>query len=105
MLSVSVCVFANSSQETGVRLFPHSIKLLWDSPVLVSSFFFSFLPQFKDSVTFAVELCSLMFYSLFFSRKSLLKEIHIQVWTLVYVFKNTLCFHETLKFGLGGFIL
>lgn len=52
----------------------------------VITFFFSFLPQFDSLVTFVIELC---FYSIFLSRKSLLKGIHVQVSTpmcLVYVF-------------------
>lgn len=39
---VSVGVFTNSSQETGVRLFPHGINLLWGSPLLVSLLLFFF---------------------------------------------------------------
>lgn len=70
--SCEVFSFTDSSQETGVRLFPHGIKLFWDSLLLVSSLFFFFLLTSVQglSVTFAVDLCSLSFYSIFLSRRA-----------------------------------
>lgn len=87
MKCVSVGVFTNSSRETGVRLFPHGINLLWGSPLLVSLLLFFFLLASVQgiSVAFVVKVCSLSFHSVCFSRKSFLKRVHFNVWTVMYL--------------------
>lgn len=101
-------MFINSSRETGVRLFPHGGNLLWDSPLLVSSLFFPLLLASVQGicVTFVVEFCSLSLQGISLSRKSHLKKIHFEVWTLIlFMFFKTLHAFMNLKFELGEFIL